>query len=200
MRRSRWASSRPSGVLPGLVAVNWKGPPETLQTHSVRMNLRPGNCQVLSVPSPQLRVLRLLADDGVLHDGVAEVVHYRCDSQDATQPLVQTFLGRSLRGLPVGLIRRREYSCRRRAATASPATTLRLVKGVGTDCAMVVISLAGATERGKSELDDCMGTSFVTAVRPCRASVRDLMQRSVRGSRKSIDGYDQWEASPRYPL
>src|SRR5262249_31595055 len=43
MRRSRWASSRPSGVLPGLVAVNWKGPPETLQTQSVRMNLRPGN-------------------------------------------------------------------------------------------------------------------------------------------------------------
>jgi hypothetical protein len=33
----------PTGVLPGLVAVNWKGPPETLQTHSVRMNLRPGN-------------------------------------------------------------------------------------------------------------------------------------------------------------
>jgi hypothetical protein len=24
--------------LPGLVAVNWKGPPEMLQTHSVRMN------------------------------------------------------------------------------------------------------------------------------------------------------------------
>jgi hypothetical protein len=33
----------PSGVVPGLVAVNWKGPPETLQTHSVRMNLRPGS-------------------------------------------------------------------------------------------------------------------------------------------------------------
>ena len=32
-----------SGVLPGLVAANWKGPPETLQTHSVRMNLRPGS-------------------------------------------------------------------------------------------------------------------------------------------------------------
>jgi hypothetical protein len=40
---SRWASSRPSGVWPGLVAVNWKGPPETLQTHRVRMNLRPGS-------------------------------------------------------------------------------------------------------------------------------------------------------------
>ena len=29
--------------LPGLVAVNWNGPPEPLQTHSVRMNLRPGS-------------------------------------------------------------------------------------------------------------------------------------------------------------
>ena len=29
MRRSRWASSSPSGAEPGLVAVNWKGPPET---------------------------------------------------------------------------------------------------------------------------------------------------------------------------
>ena len=28
--------------MPGLVALNSKGPPDTLQTHSVRMNLRPG--------------------------------------------------------------------------------------------------------------------------------------------------------------
>jgi hypothetical protein len=35
--------SRPRGVLPGLVAVNLKGPPETSQTQSVRMNLRPGS-------------------------------------------------------------------------------------------------------------------------------------------------------------
>jgi hypothetical protein len=40
--------SRPSGVAPGLVAVNWNGPPETLQTHSVRMNLSPGSlCRFL---------------------------------------------------------------------------------------------------------------------------------------------------------
>src|SRR6476646_5474316 len=43
MRRPRWASSRPSGVAPGLVALYWKGPPETLHTHSVRINLRPGS-------------------------------------------------------------------------------------------------------------------------------------------------------------
>src|SRR5262245_20133061 len=43
IRSFRWASSRPSGVAPGLVAVNLNGPPETSQTHSVRMNLRPGS-------------------------------------------------------------------------------------------------------------------------------------------------------------
>src|SRR4029078_10245592 len=43
MRGFRWASSRPSGVVPGLVGVYCKGPSETLHTHSVRMNLRPGN-------------------------------------------------------------------------------------------------------------------------------------------------------------
>src|SRR6476659_11367093 len=41
IRRFRWSPSRPSHVAPGLVAVYWKGPPEMLQTHSVRMNLRP---------------------------------------------------------------------------------------------------------------------------------------------------------------
>jgi hypothetical protein len=38
------------------------GPPETLQTHIVRNAGQPS--QVLGVPSPQLRVLGLLADDG----------------------------------------------------------------------------------------------------------------------------------------
>src|SRR5262249_13862211 len=68
---------------------------------------------------------------------------------------------------------------------ASPATTLRLVIKLETDCAAVT-SLARALDPDKPELDDCMGTSLLTAIRPCRASVRDLMQRSVRGSRKSI--------------
>ena len=90
--RSRWASSRPSGVEPGLVAVNWKGPPETSQTHSVRMNLRPEPFQVLGVPFSQLRVLGLLSDNGVLHDSVAEVIHHGCDSKDTAQPFVETFV------------------------------------------------------------------------------------------------------------
>jgi hypothetical protein len=29
----------------------------------------------------------VLADHGVLHDGVAEVIHYRRDGEDAAQPL-----------------------------------------------------------------------------------------------------------------
>jgi len=46
---SRWATSKPIGVLPGLVAVYWKGPPATLQTHRVRINLRPGSLPRLLV-------------------------------------------------------------------------------------------------------------------------------------------------------
>jgi hypothetical protein len=45
------------------------------------------------VPFPQLRVLGLLTDNRVFHDGVAEVIHYRRDGEDAAQPLVQTFSG-----------------------------------------------------------------------------------------------------------
>ena len=40
---SRWATSKPTGVLPGFVAAYRKGPPATLQTHSVRINFRPGS-------------------------------------------------------------------------------------------------------------------------------------------------------------
>ena len=62
--------------------------------------------QVLGVPFPQLRVLGLLADDGVLNDGIAEVIHHRCDGEDAAQPLVQSFL------LRFHVIRFRQYSHR----------------------------------------------------------------------------------------
>ena len=58
--------------------------------------------QILGMPIPQLRVLGLLTDDWVFHDGVAEVIHYRCDGENAAQPLVQTFLGRGLLGLGEG--------------------------------------------------------------------------------------------------
>ena len=99
---------RPSVVAPGLVATNLYGPPETSQTHSVRMNLRPGSLPVFGVPFPQLWVLGLLADDWVFHDGVAEVIHHRRDGEDAAQPLVQIFLRRGLITLRVRVIRSRQ--------------------------------------------------------------------------------------------
>ena len=39
--------------------------------------------QILGVPFPQLRVLGLLADDWVLHDGVAEVIQHCRDGEYA---------------------------------------------------------------------------------------------------------------------
>jgi hypothetical protein len=71
--------------------------------------------QILRVPLPQSRVLGFLADDGVLRDGVAEVIHHRRDREDAAQPLVQTFLRVLLRrgalGLGVCVIRPGQQSC-----------------------------------------------------------------------------------------
>ena len=64
--------------------------------------------QVLGVPFPQLRVFGLLADDGVLHDGVAKVIHHRRDGEDAAQTLVQIFLRHGLLGLRVRVIRSRQ--------------------------------------------------------------------------------------------
>jgi hypothetical protein len=52
------------------------------------MNLRPGSLPRFGVPFPQLWVLGLFADDGVLHDRIAEVVYHRRDGEDTAQPLV----------------------------------------------------------------------------------------------------------------
>jgi len=48
--------------------------------------------QVLGVPFPQLRILRFLADNGILHDGIAEMIHHSRDRKNAAQTLVQAFL------------------------------------------------------------------------------------------------------------
>ena len=50
--------------------------------------------QILGVPFRQPRVLGLLPDDGVLHDGIAEVIDHRRDGEDTSQPLVQAFFWR----------------------------------------------------------------------------------------------------------
>ena len=65
IRRSRWASSRLSGVVPGLVAVYWKGHRNVTDPQRPH-ELEAGQpSQVLGVPFPQLGVLGLLADDGI---------------------------------------------------------------------------------------------------------------------------------------
>ena len=56
------------------------------------------------MPFPQLRVFGLLADDGILHDGVAEVIHDRRDREDAAH---ETILRLGLADLRVRAIRTR---------------------------------------------------------------------------------------------
>ena len=46
--------------------------------------------EVVRVPLAESRVFRLLADDRVLDDRIAEMVDHRCDREDAAEPLVQT--------------------------------------------------------------------------------------------------------------
>ena len=49
--------------------------------------------EILGVPLTKGRVLRLLADDRVLHDGVAEVVDDGGDGECATESFVEALLG-----------------------------------------------------------------------------------------------------------
>jgi hypothetical protein len=46
----------------------------------------------------QLRIFGLLTNNGILHDGVAKVIHPCRDGEDAAQPLVHTFIGRAFIG------------------------------------------------------------------------------------------------------
>ena len=81
------ASLRPHRILQAdpevpLVAVNWKGLPETLQTHSIRMNLRPAAVEGAWCAIAAAVGSSALADDGVLHDSVAEVIGDRRYGKD----------------------------------------------------------------------------------------------------------------------
>src|SRR5215204_1418471 len=99
--------------------------------------------QVLGVPFPQLRVVGVLTRDGILHHGVAEVIHHGRDGEDATQPLVQTFVtSLSLFWGVVFLacayaLSSPANTAPEAAATTSPAATFRLVIEVEPACAMV---------------------------------------------------------------
>src|SRR5439155_21790413 len=48
------------------------------------------SAQIVGVPFPELGVLRVLADDGIEDESVAEAVNHCCDGECATEPFVQT--------------------------------------------------------------------------------------------------------------
>jgi hypothetical protein len=75
-------------------------------------------CQVLGVPFPQPGVFRLLTDDRVFYDGVAEVIDHRCDGEDAAEPVIQALVSLGLLGLRVSAISPRQS--RRRGAQRQP--------------------------------------------------------------------------------
>ena len=128
--------------MPGLVAVNGKCPPETFAHPKRTHELEAGQpFQILGVPFPQLRVLRLLADDRILDDGIAEVIHHRRDSEDAAQPVVQTFFSR---GLSLGVCIARAHQSERAAVSASAATALRLVIDAVERCGIAGLLRDGA--------------------------------------------------------
>src|SRR5262245_49143811 len=148
----------------GLVASNRKGPPETLQTHSVRMNLRPGNLP------------RLL------------VCHSRSCGFFDVWPTMGFFTTASLKwsttAAMANMAPSRSYrlfstmvcaacACALSAAAntdsgaavnASTATALRLVTKVGTDFSKLGALLTRATERGEADLSDCMGNLLLGPV------------------------------------
>ena len=110
------------------------------------------------MPFPQLRVLGLLADDGVFTTAaMAKTPPSRSYRLFWGMVCVACAWALSAANTVIGGA----------AVNASPATTLRLVIEPETDCG-AVISLARATEGDQAELDDCMGTSFVPAITACR--------------------------------
>jgi hypothetical protein len=148
--------------LAGLGGRDWKGPPETLQTQSVRMNLRPGNLpRFLVCHSRSCGFLDFWPTMGFFT--TASLKWFTTAAMAKTPPSrsYKLFSGMvcvacawalsAAANIVIGAV-----------VTASPATTFRLVIELETD-RVAVTSLARATERGKVDLDDCMGTSFVTA-------------------------------------
>ena len=91
--------------------------------------------QILRVPFPQPWVLGLLADDRVLHDGIAEVIDHRRDGEDAAEPLVQTFLRLVQAGcLAWAYAGSAPAKATGAAVSASPMTARRLVRDVDKSC------------------------------------------------------------------
>jgi len=92
IRSSRWAPSRPSGVLAGLGGRELEGPTECCRPTAFALTEAVQHSHVLVCAIPRVSGLGLLADHGVLHDGVAEGIPYRRDGErQPPQPLRQTF-------------------------------------------------------------------------------------------------------------
>ena len=131
--------------------------------------------EVLGVPFRQPRVLGLLPDDGILHDGIAEVIDHRRDGEDASQPLVQTFLGMVCLACACVLIRRRQNS-HWGGGQRQPCDRASSCDGVETACAIVTSSVMSGRcllfRRGP--VGPCCATELTTRER--RYSLHHLIQ------------------------
>ena len=80
-------------MLPGTVADVLEGSAGDVADPQGAHELQAGQpAQVVGVPLPELRVGRLLTDDRVVHDRVAEMVDDRGDGERATESIVETCL------------------------------------------------------------------------------------------------------------
>src|SRR6185312_6118148 len=150
MRRLRWASSRPSGVLPGLVAVYWKGPPEMLQTHSVRMNLRPGSLpRFLVCHSRSWGFLDFWPTMGFFTTASLKWSTTAAMAKTPPSRSYRLFSGTVCLSCACALSAAAN-TVAGAAASASPATTLRRVMEVETVCDMAA-SLVRTIERDEAE-------------------------------------------------
>ena len=101
--------------------------------------------QILGVPFRQPRVLGLLPDDGVLHDGIAEVIDHRRDGEDTSQPLVQAFFRRRL--LRLGFIKEEGKTLEFKENTSSlPGIIKTVVSFANTAGGTIIIGIEDKTK------------------------------------------------------
>ena len=107
------------------MAGDWKGPPEKLQTQSVRMNLRPGSLPDFWCAIPPAAGSWTSARHGFLHDGIAEVIDHRRDGETPPSRSYRLFSGAAGFDWAFALSARANI-VNGAAVSASPATTFRL--------------------------------------------------------------------------
>ena len=75
------------------MAVYWNGSTRNVADPQRAHEFEPRkSAQIFGVPFPEGGVLRFLANDGVFHDRIAEVVDYSCDGKHATEAFVKGLL------------------------------------------------------------------------------------------------------------